>query len=115
MAALTIAQRRALQLEKFNDEYIHDIEKARKILNSYYRYHALYTRVLVMDNDSNYYGSRYHQEQSKKEEKWRNRLTEMLKPYGISIYVSWSMPFLGIVNPENGCIEKEVINPILYN
>ena len=115
MARKTIAQRRALQLEKFNDEYIHDIEKARKILNSYYRYLQLSNRVVEMDNDSNLYGSRYHREQSAKEKRWYKRLTAMLEPYGISIYFPWSMPFLGIVNKETGGIDIEVIDPILYN
>ena len=115
MRSLSIAQRREKQLKRFNEVYIKDEEKARKIFNSYYRYVALYERVLTMDNDSRWYGSRYHQEESKKAERWEKRLAEWLKPYNISVYVPWSIPFLGIKDDKTGAIMETVIDPILYN
>ena len=114
MAQMTIAQRREAQLNKFNEDYIKDLAKARMILNSYYRYVGLYSRVLEMENDSELVNTRYCKEQQERETKWYNRLCEYLKPYGISVFVPWSLPYLGIKDETNGAIKTNVIDPILY-
>ena len=113
MAQLTIAQRGELQLQRFNEQYINDIDKARYILNSYYRFVALYRRNAELEQNERIYNSRWFKAEEEKAERWWNRLSGILSEYGISIYVPWSMPFLGIKG-ENGCISAEVINPILY-
>lgn len=114
MRQLTIAQRREAQLKRFNDEYIHDIEKAKKILNSYYRYVALVSRVGELENDSRYAYTRYCKSEQEKEARHYDRLTGYLKPYGISIFVPWSLPYLGIKEETSGAIKTNVIEPILY-
>lgn len=114
MRKLTIAQRREAQLQAFNEKYIHDMETARRLFNSYYRYVALDYRVFEMDNDSSIYGSRYHKEQTAKRDKWYSRLSAELKKYDISIYTPWTISFLGKIDPVTGCVTESVIEPILY-
>lgn len=114
MKQLTIAQRRAAQLNKFNADYIHNIETAKRILNSYYRYVALSHRVLELENDSRTYNTTYCREEAAKEEKHYKRLTSYLKPYGITIFVPWITPTLVIKDDARGVITSTVIEPILY-
>lgn len=114
MTQLTIAQRREKQLESFNERYIHNMELASKIFNSYYRYVGLYRRLFDADNDSNMYGTKYHKRLEAKEEVWRARLLGYLEPYGITIFVPWITPCLGIKDEQNGAIRENVIDPILY-
>jgi len=114
MRQLTICERRQKQLEQFNTRYIKDEETARKILNSYYRYVALYRRLVDLENDSRYCDSRYCLSLQKKEETWRERLTGYLKPFNIIIFVPWITPCLGIKDETNGAIKENVIDPILY-
>lgn len=113
MRKLTIAERRKMQLENFNNKYIHDMETARRLFNSYYRYVALSRRVLELENDSNMYGTRFQIEESEKEERRYNTLKKALEPYNISIFVPWCTPTLAIKD-NNGCIIETVIDPILY-
>lgn len=113
MAKLTIHERRLAQLEKFNNEYIHDYEKAKYILNVYYRYVALVQRVTTLEN-SDAYNSRYCKSEQAKEEKRYDALCKILKNYGICVFVPWSLPFLGIKDETNGAIKTQVIDPILY-
>lgn len=114
MSKLSIAQRRELQLTELINNYINDEQAARKIFNSYYRYVALYARCLEADSDESIYGTAYYNELQQKEEQWRERLENYLRPYGISIFVPWSIPYLGIKDANSGAIIKHVIEPILY-
>ena len=114
MKSLTIAQRREAQLKMFTEKYVKDEETARKIFNSYYRYVGLYRRLTELENDSRYYNSKYCKSLQKKEENRNERLLNYLKPYNIIIFVPWSLPFLGIKDPETGAIKENVIDPILY-
>lgn len=114
MRALTIAQRRELQLKNFNERYIKDFEKAKKILNSYYRYVALYSRLIELENDSRWAYTDYTKDLQEKESRHYNRLTAYLKPYGIKIFVPWSLPYMGIEDDKTNAIRENVIEPILY-
>lgn len=116
MATLTTAQRRALQLEKFNNDYVKDIEKAKYIVNSYYRLCGLSERNCINANDSDYY-KRFYDELKKseeKEQKWISRLNAHLKPYNLSIVYPGIYPEIAIVDHENGCVESVVVDYIPY-
>lgn len=114
MKALTTAQRREAQLNAFNEKYIHDFATAKNLFNRYYRYVAIAEREFYASNDAKVYNTRYYFEIKEKEKRTRERLQADLHKYGISIYVPWTVPFLGIINPVTGGVDVQVIEPILY-
>lgn len=112
MRTLTIAQRREMQLIKFSENYIHDIEKARKIVNSYYRYIALESRVDELDTEENQ-EKRWYKNLCEKENRWYSRLSDYLKPYGLCLFRPWCNCIIAIKD-ENGGIKEECLIPICY-
>ena len=114
MKALTTAQRREAQLNAFNEKYIHDFATAKNLLNRYYRYVAIAEREFYASNDAKIYNTRYYFEIREKEKRTRERLQADLNKYGISIYVPWTVPYLGIINHVTGGVDTQVIEPILY-
>ena len=115
MSKLTIAQRRELQLEQFNNKYIHNYEEAKKLFNSYYRYVGLHARLFEAENDSVLYNSPYYKSLKEQESKRYDSLKDRLSVYAISIYIPWTIPYLGIKDAVTGGITENVIDPILYN
>ena len=110
MAALTQAQRRERALINFNDEFIKDMEQARKIINSYYRLCGLSYRVCMLQNDAEMHATPYAQEQEEKEQRHIQRLNNYLKPYGLNIAYSGIYPTIVILDktrPGN-CIGRYV-------
>lgn len=114
MRTLTIAQRREAQLERFNADFIGDMDKARKIINTYYRYVALSYRVFEMDNSTRWYNTPYHKQESAKEARAYKRITAMLKPYDLKIFVPWIYPTIAREDKATGAIITTAIEPILY-
>lgn len=110
MAALTIAQLRERALINFNNEFIHDLSKARKIINSYYRLCGLSYRVCLLQNDADTCDADYTKEQEAKEEKHINRLNNYLQPYGLNIAYSGIYPSIVILDKTRPgvCIERDV-------
>lgn len=110
MAALTQAQRRERALINFNNEFINDLEKARKIINSYYRLCGLSYRVCILQNDSELHATPYTQEQEEKEQRHIQRLNNYLKPYGLNIAYSGIYPSIVILDKTRPgtCIERDV-------
>lgn len=109
MAYLTQAQRRERALINFNDEFIHDLEKARKIINSYYRLSGLNYRVCIMQNDEATANSKYLEECEAKEQRWIKRLNSYLAPYKLHIVYAGIYPTITTINPERPtCIDREV-------
>ena len=114
MAKLTIAQRREAQLDRFTRDYIGDADKARHIINTYYRYVALNYRVFLMENDANTCNTRFCKEESEKEERARKRLAEALKPYGLKLFTPWITPEIAAMDETTGAVRVVAVEPILY-
>lgn len=91
-------------LERFNETYIKDIEKARKIRNTLDRLCALEDRLVILENDERTAGGRYVKELEASEERRIKRLNKMLKPYGLSVVFCSHLAQIGRYN-KRGCIE----------
>lgn len=78
----TIAELREKSLQRFNNDYIHNMNVARTIINSYYRLEALSTRNANNDTEKNQ-GKKWYIEDENKEIKMAERLEKMLAPYGL--------------------------------
>ena len=104
MAKWTQAQRREKELNNFNDKYIHDIDTARKIINSYYRLCGLSYRVCELQNDEYWHNKPYTQDQEAKEARHIDRIKAYLKPYGLTLDYSGIYPSICIKDPKTGGI-----------
>lgn len=71
------------QIEIFNNQYINDLQEARKIILSYRKLCYLSGRVCEMQNDSEYINSSFLADQEAREEKHRERLQNYLNPYNL--------------------------------
>lgn len=107
MKKLTQAQRRAAALQNFNERYIHDIEKAKYIINSYYRLAGLNYRVCILQNDEATCNSKYLKELEAKEEKHIKRLDVILSNYGLNIAYAGIYPTIAKVDKQRGTIDHE--------
>ena len=92
-------------LERFNETYIKDIEKARKIRNTLDRLCALEDRLLILENDERTAGGRYVKELEESEKKRIERLNKMLEPYGLNVVFSSHLAQIGEYGA-NGCIKE---------
>lgn len=91
-------------LERFNEIYIKDMKKARKIRNTLDRLCALEDRLLVLENDERTAGGRYVKELKESESRRVKNLNKVLKPYGLSVVFSSHLAQIG-KNGAHGCIE----------
>ena len=90
MAKMTIAQLREKALDRFNNDYINDFDKARNFVNRFYRLSGLADRLLIYDNDERLCNRSWVLEEHNKEDLMLDRLRNDLKPYGLTIrYYSW--------------------------
>lgn len=110
MPQLTQAQRRERALISFNDEFIKDLTKARKIINSYYRLCGLSYRVCLLQNDADTCNTTYTAEQEAKEARHIKRLDTMLQAYGLNVVYSGIYPTIAILDKEKAgtCILRDV-------
>lgn len=87
---MTTAQIREARLIRFNSDYIHDIDRARYLINSYYRLCGISNRLLELDNDYYYHDRPYTKELHIKEDKAVDRLRKNLNSYGLTLtFYSW--------------------------
>ena len=87
---MTIAQLREIALERFNSEYIKNEDKARNIVNRFYRLAGADDRLLILNNDERTADRPYTKELEERTEKALNNLRNDLKEYGLTIrYYSW--------------------------
>lgn len=112
MAKMTIAQIREKQLENFNALYIKDEEKAKKIINSFYRLCGLDEWLVYAQNDEKRCNSSYTHSQEEKALRWIKRLNGWLEPYGLKIAYAGIYPMIAIM--EGSAIARVVYQPTLY-
>lgn len=96
---MTIAERRFAQLNRFNDQFIHDINKASYVANSYYRLCALCETNLYLANDERTCNCRSTALSEEREERWVNRLNGVLKEYGLKLVYFGYFPTI--------CLDKQ--------
>lgn len=118
MAKWTIAQLREREVErlaKLKDQNptTEDIDKARTIMNSFYRLSALSYRLCEYQNDEYHHDKFYTKEMEKKEDRWIKRLKGKLSEYGLTLYYTGICPSIGTVDEKGGVCEK--INRYYYN
>lgn len=70
----------------------HDAAKARRIMNSFYRFAAFEERVFLDDNEEETCHSASHQRDIRKEQAWYERLDKQLLSYGLRLYCSDGIP-----------------------
>lgn len=91
-------------LERFNETYIKDMEKARKIRNTLDRLCALEDRLLILENDERTAGGSYSKSLEESEKRRIKNLNKMLKPYGLSVVFCSHLAQIGR-HGKHGCIE----------
>lgn len=67
------------------DKKYHDLDKACKVMNSFYRYVALRVRNVNDDNTESTYNTRWHHEREAREERWEKRLEKAFAEYGLML------------------------------
>lgn len=94
MRKLTIAELRFNARKRFEEMYIKDEDKAYNLCNRFYRLCGIDDRLLIMNNDYEYYNRhrRYIEEQEAKADKMRDRLINDLKEYGLTLYYFGYLP-----------------------
>ena len=106
MAKMTIAQLREKALERFTTEYIQDSDKARNLVNRFYRLSAMDDRLLILENDERTANRYYTKELSIKATKSLDRLRNDLKQYGLTIrYYSW-LPTLEEIDTQKEALTR---------
>lgn len=84
MAKKTIAELRDEQVHVLADrDKDHDLEKAYKLMNSFYRFVGLRVRNVEDDNNEATYSTRWHAENEVREEIWGKRLDKAFAEYGL--------------------------------
>lgn len=86
MSKLTVAQLREKEVERlasFHAEEFtaEDKEKARKLMNSFYRLCGLAERNLHLSNDERTFNSKYTAKSEERENNWHKRLSEEFKSF----------------------------------
>lgn len=91
---MSIKELRIKALERFNEKYIHNMEKATNFSNRFYRLCGLSERLFYMNNDAEIYNrrKRWIEEEEKKEDRAIQRLKNELKQYGLTIYYFGYLP-----------------------
>ena len=101
MAKMTIAQLREVALDRFNEDYIKDFDKARNFVNRFYRLAGLDERCLYYDNDENLYNKYWVQKAHEKADKMLDKLRADLKPFGLTIRYYGYLPTLEEIGTQN--------------
>ena len=95
---------RANILERFNETYIKDMGKARKIRNTLDRLCALEDRLLILENDERTAGGRYVKELEESEIRRVKNLNKLLKPYDLEVVFCSHLAQIGKYGAR-GCVE----------
>lgn len=112
----SVSDIRRRSLIAFNEAYIHNLDKASYIINSYYRLCGLSDTLLYRDNDAYLHDKPYTARLHDKEDRWVIRLNKALKPYGLTLmYFSW-LPSICIKDEsKKGNCGNRVYEPTFYN
>ena len=103
---MTIAQLREKALENFTTEYIKDGDKARNLVNRFYRLSAMDDKLLILENDEYFYNRPCTINLRNKADKALDRLRDDLKAYGLTIrYYSW-LPTLEEIETQKTALTK---------
>lgn len=100
---MTVSEMRRKQLERFNEEYIGDIEAARHIANCYYKLCGMCDRLLTLENDARCYKAKMTRRLAQKTDAAIERLNKKLSDYGLELTWSGHIPGIGKTN-EKHCI-----------
>ena len=110
---MTIAQMRYAQVEKLANMGNGDIEKAQRLMNSFYRLCGLCEKNLYLANDARTANRKSTAESEEREERWYKRLSKEFEEFaGLRLYYSGYAPSIGTVNEHGGCTEE--ISRIFY-
>ena len=101
MAKMTIAQLREVALDRFNEDYIKDLDKARNFVNRFYRLAGLNERCLYQDNDERRCNKSWVQREHDKEDRMIDKLRADLKPFGLTIRYYGYLPTLEEIGTQN--------------
>ena len=109
MRKLTIAQQRERELQNASRLYNINIDELRRLLNSYYRYCGLVTRLFYDNNTSE---ERYKilkkriERDEERAEKWYRRLNDQFNKYGLSLVYFGITPTICEKDTTKTAIEK---------
>ncbi len=85
MAKVTVAWAREKALENFNEQYIHNMDKAKNLVNRYYRLCGADGRLCELENDERTYNRPYTKELAERTEKSYKRLKSDLGEFGLTV------------------------------
>lgn len=85
MANLTIKEMRENELVNFSTNYNIEINEARTLVNSFYRFCGLEETLLYRENDEKLCNSNYTKTLQNKEERWIKRLQNNLSKYNLKM------------------------------
>ena len=105
MAALTIAQLREIELNKLI-KITGDEQKARNLMNRYYRLCGMDERLLYLENDERTANRRSTQELSEKAQTALDRLNQDFKPYGIKLQYFGYLPTITYIDNTSTAINS---------
>lgn len=114
----TIAEKRQIAASemakrKDSEPTAEQISKAKKILNSFYRFWALEDRLLMLENDERTANEEFVKRDRERANRWHDRLNKELKEYNLKLSCAWC--HYDIYEPcKNGGI-KEVFLTHFYN
>lgn len=101
MAALTIAQLREIQLNKFNNNFIQDLDKAKNLINRYYRLCGMDERLLYLENDERWHNKAYTKNLADKAQRTLDKLKQDLKSYNLTLIYFGYLPTICEIGSTN--------------
>lgn len=114
MRKMTIAQLREKELEKLAT-ITGDHEKARNLMNRYYRLAGLDWYLVHADNDEKLCNTPYVAQKHEKWQRMYKRLNDDFMQYGLTLAYSGIMPRIVKHEPDKpGCIGADIINTYFY-
>ena len=106
MRKLTIAQLREKALANFTATYIQNEDKARNIVNRFYRLSAMDERLLYLENDERTHDRPYTKELAQKAERSLDRLKNDLQEYGLTIRYYGYLPTLEEIGTQREALTR---------
>lgn len=114
MRKMTIAQLREKELEKLAT-ITGDHEKARNLMNRYYRLAGLDWYLVHADNDEKLCNTPHVAQKHEEWQRMYKRLNDDFMQYGLTLAYSGIMPRIVKHEPDKpGCIGADVINTYFY-
>ena len=110
MKKLTVAEMRRRELARFSESYNVNIEDAKRIVNSFYRFCGLEEVLLYRENNERLVNSSYTQELQEKEEKWIERLQSELAKYNLKMIWFGYLPTICEIGTTKTALERFFYN-----